>query len=82
MKDMRNKNGIKGGNMKKTFKLENLTCPSCGNKIETAIKKLNGVKDASVLYNASKCKVEYDEDVIKAEEIANVIEDLGYDIIG
>ena len=34
--------------MKKTFKLIDLDCANCAAKMETAIKKLPGVTDASV----------------------------------
>ena len=39
--------------MKKTFKLEDLDCATCAAKMETAIKKLDGVKDATVSFMTS-----------------------------
>ena len=36
--------------MKKTFKLIDLDCANCAAKMETAIKKLPGVADASVSF--------------------------------
>ena len=36
--------------MKKKFKLEDLDCASCAAKMEDAIKKLDGVNDASVSF--------------------------------
>ncbi len=34
--------------MKKTYKLEELDCANCAAKMEVAIKKIDGVEDASV----------------------------------
>ena len=47
---------------KATIQLETLSCPSCLQKIENAMKGLNGIdKDSvKVLFNASKVKVDFD----------------------
>lgn len=67
--------------MKKTIQLEELVCPMCAQKIETALKKTPGVIDAAVLYNASKAKVEFDEEKTCVEELVKVITALGYVVI-
>lgn len=36
--------------MKKQFKLQDLDCANCAAKMETAIKKLDGVHDATVSF--------------------------------
>lgn len=74
---------IKGGiNMTKAvYQLEPLTCPSCVKKIETALDKTNGVKLAKVLFNSGKVKTEFDDTLTNAEELANVIQKLGYPVI-
>ena len=36
--------------MKKIYRLENLDCANCAAKIENALKKLDGVSDASVSF--------------------------------
>ena len=41
------------------FQLEELTCPSCINKIESVLRKQKGVQHAKVLFNSSKVKVAY-----------------------
>ena len=48
--------------MKKTFKLEDLDCANCAAKMEAAIKKLDGVKDASVSFMTQKMSIEADDD--------------------
>ena len=45
--------------MKKTFKLIDLDCANCAAKMETAIKKLPGVTDASVSFMTQKMTVEF-----------------------
>lgn len=67
--------------MKKSIQMEELVCPMCAQKIETALKKAPGVTAASVLYNASKAKVEFDETKINLEELIKIITGLGYQVI-
>ena len=63
--------------MKKTIQMEELVCPMCAQKIETALQKAPGV-----LYNASKAKVEFDETKTNVDELVKVITGLGYVVIG
>ena len=55
--------------MKKTFKLIDLDCANCAAKMETAIKKLPGVADASVSFMTQKMTIDADdarfEDIMK-----------------
>ena len=67
--------------MKKTIQMEELVCPMCAQKIETALKKAPGVTDALVLYNASKAKVEFDESRITLDQLKEIITGLGYVVI-
>ncbi|MCM1149889.1 MAG: cation transporter [Butyricicoccus sp.] len=48
--------------MKKTYRLENLDCANCAAKMEHAIKKLDGVTNASVSFLTQKMTVETDRD--------------------
>ena len=67
---------------KATLQLETLTCPSCAIKIEKAVGGLPGVnKDSlSVLFNASKVKVDFDESKLSAADIEKSITTLGYEV--
>ncbi|MDO4388978.1 MAG: heavy-metal-associated domain-containing protein [Eubacteriales bacterium] len=67
--------------MKKTIQMEELVCPMCAQKIETALRKAPGVISATVLYNASKAKVEFDETQTGLEELMRVITGLGYEVV-
>ncbi len=48
--------------MKKSYKLENLDCANCAAKIEDAIKKIDGIKSASVSFFTQKVEIEFDRD--------------------
>jgi copper chaperone len=68
--------------MNKTYQLETLICPSCVLKIEGTIKKIKGVNEVQVLFNASKVKVNFDENIISSNEIRITIGKLGYEVLG
>ena len=48
--------------MKKKFKLQDLDCANCAAKMEEGIKKINGVKDASVSFMTQKMTIEAEEE--------------------
>ncbi|MBQ3513547.1 MAG: cation transporter [Lachnospiraceae bacterium] len=48
--------------MKKKFKLQDLDCANCAAKMEDGIKKINGVKDASVSFMTQKMTIEAEEE--------------------
>ena len=47
--------------MKKKFKMQDLDCANCAAKMEEAIKKIDGVQDASVSFMMQKLTIEADE---------------------
>lgn len=55
--------------MKKTFKLIDLDCANCAAKMEDAIKKIDGVTNASVSFMSQKMTLEADDarfdDIVK-----------------
>ncbi|OPA74736.1 heavy metal-binding protein [Paenibacillus selenitireducens] len=63
------------------FQLETLSCPSCVKKIESALNKQEGVKDAHVLFNSSKVKANFDETLIPIEQLEVTITKLGYSVL-
>lgn len=68
---------------KATIQLETLSCPSCLQKIDNAVKRINGIDQDSVkiMFNASKVKLNFDSAAVAIENIERAIEDLGYPII-
>lgn len=67
---------------KATIQLEPLSCPSCIQKIEAAVKGLDGVdKDSvNILFNSSKVKLDFDENAISIDKITGAIDALGYEV--
>ena len=63
--------------MKKIIKIENLCCPNCAAKIESNIKKLDGVESCVVSFLAEKIVVVMDDD--KADIICGKIVDIAKD---
>ena len=56
---------------KATINLETLSCPSCLQKIENALKGLDGVEKESVevLFNSSRVRTNFDPESITIETI-------------
>ena len=48
--------------MKKTYLLEDLDCANCAAQMEEAVKKIDGVKFASVNFLAQKMTLEADDE--------------------
>ena len=68
---------------KAIINLETLSCPSCLQKIENALKGLAGVEKESieVMFNSSRVRTNFDPESITIEAIEKAIEDLGYPVI-
>ncbi len=47
--------------MKKTYLLDEIDCPNCAAKLENAIKKVEGVENATVNFFAQKLIVEAED---------------------
>ena len=59
--------------MKKKFKLTDLDCANCAAKMEDAIKKLDGVNDASVSFMMQKMTID-DEIMKEVVEVCKKVE--------
>ena len=59
--------------MKKHFKLIDLDCANCAAKMEAAIKKLDGVHDATVSFMTQKMNVEFAEGADPKATMQNVL---------
>lgn len=63
------------------LQLEELVCPTCLQKIETAVGNIDGVQNLKVLFNASKVKAEIDSEKTTVDAVAKVIESVGFDVL-
>lgn len=66
---------------KAVLQLETLTCPTCMQKIQGTLEKVDGVEKAKVLFNSSKAKVDYDTNKVTADRLKEVVEQLGYEVL-
>ena len=64
--------------MKKRYKLTDLDCANCAAKMEEAIKKIEGVHDATVSFMAQKMTVDADDerfdDILKEIVVCKKVE--------
>ena len=65
--------------MKKVFKMENVDCAHCAQKMEDGIKKIAGVEDASVNFLMQKLTIVADEAAIsgiveEARKVCNKVD--------
>lgn len=44
--------------------------------------KTKGIRSAEVLFNSSRVRVSFEEKEVESQEIKNLIEKLGYQVIG
>jgi len=69
--------------LKATIQLEPLICPSCMQKIEGAVKSLDGVdrESVNISFNSSKVKLNFNDERISIQDIENAIGKIGYKVI-
>lgn len=56
-------------------------CASCVARVNGTIRNLNGVLDCNVSLASNSAQVDYDSDVISAEDIRKAVQEAGYDLI-
>lgn len=64
---------------KATIDVLGMTCAACSARVEKALKKQDGVINASVNLIQQKASVEYDDEKVNIAELAKVIEKAGYE---
>jgi Cu+-exporting ATPase len=64
--------------IKRTLKIEGMTCAACVKAVERASKKLDGVLDADVNLATEKLNVSFDESKVNVEDIQCAIDKAGY----
>lgn len=61
------------------LKISGMTCSACAKTVERALKKLDGVSDASVNFATEKLSVTYDSGRVRLSEIKASIKKAGYE---
>lgn len=66
--------------MKKTLlRSQELTCPTCVAKIETALKVIKGVSEVKVYFNTGKIEVQHDPEIAKTDDLVKAVKSVGYE---
>src|SRR5918911_1599883 len=63
-----------------TFPVTGMTCASCVRRIEKALKKVEGVADASVNLATEKARVVYDPALASPAQLKGAVEKAGYGV--
>ncbi|MDM5153406.1 copper chaperone CopZ [Bacillus sp. DX1.1] len=64
-----------------TLNVQGMTCNHCKMAVTNALQELTGVKNVEVELQAGIVSVEYDEAMVKVEQLKDAIEEQGYDIV-
>lgn len=64
-----------------SFKISNMICEGCAEKITAILKALPGVKEVKSKVFQKQIQVNYNSDLIKQEDIKKVLENAGYNTI-
>ena len=64
--------------IKKTFKVEDMTCTNCAMKLESLEDTLEGVREINASYHKLEMVIEYDESKLSDEQIVAAVKKKGY----
>jgi len=70
------------GTQRTILRIGGMTCASCAQTIENALRKKKGVREANVNLATEKATVTYNPSEMIYEEIKDVVEDVGYQVLG
>lgn len=63
---------------KKLFDISGMTCSACSTRIERAVAKHHGINDVNVNLLKNNMTVSYDDQIISANAIAQIVNNVGY----
>ncbi|MDT8718652.1 sulfite exporter TauE/SafE family protein [Clostridium sp. 19966] len=66
------------GIRREKIKVYDMTCSSCENRVERAVKKLSGVSNAIASYSSQSAVIEYDDELCNISKIKEAIKKAGY----
>jgi mercuric transport protein len=61
-----------------TLTVEGMTCASCSVAVRTALKRLDGVRDAKVSVSEKRARVEYEPAKVTPQQLVDAVNKLGY----
>ena len=66
---------------KASVKIKGMTCASCAARIQKAVEKMPGVKEANVNFATEKLNVTYDTKQAAVDGFIKKVRDVGYDVV-
>lgn len=63
---------------KAKLKIIGMHCVSCAMNIDGDLEDTKGIKSAKTSYAREECEVEFEEEIVKVEQIVKTIENTGY----
>ena len=66
--------------MKKSFKIEGMTCAACASRVERFVRKMDGVEEANVNLATETLNVTFDENKVNNDDIENTVVKSGYGV--
>jgi P-type Cu2+ transporter len=67
--------------IKKQFPVTGMGCAACANRIETTLNRQAGVIKGIVNFASQTAMVEYDQTVVKPQQLKESIQSIGYDLL-
>lgn len=67
--------------MTTTFQIEGMSCGHCAERVTKALTGLPGVNFAEVLLEDGTAAVDYNEDEISRDQLTDVIENVGFEVV-
>lgn len=64
--------------MKTILRSDELNCPSCVNKIESNLERIEGIEKATVKFNSGKIEVDYDPEQVTEDDLLAAVQQSGY----
>jgi copper chaperone CopZ len=65
--------------MKTQLRSQELSCPSCVAKIESALKAVDGVTKAEVHFNTGRIVVDHDPEKVDGDALVQTVRSVGYE---
>ncbi|MGE5390272.1 MAG: heavy metal translocating P-type ATPase [Deltaproteobacteria bacterium] len=66
---------------KESINISGMSCAACAARIEKGLAKLDGVASANVNLAMERATVEYDDQLVRSEQIETIVKRLGYGVI-
>ena len=66
---------------RESYEIEGMTCTACANAIERGLDKVEGVEKVSVNFATEEMNIEYNDQMLKEEDIYSQVEKVGYKVV-